>query len=155
LPIPVSVKVTDSENVSSVQLLFEREGYAWPSTVDMELTNGTLANGTWSGTIPAQEWGGTLTFRIIANDGITRYPVEGSQSIEIDGPSESTFPWKWLIIGLFLVVVFIATELAFKPGVWRPTGRQRARALEEEDRRKELEELERRKEQEEEFQDHD
>jgi hypothetical protein len=141
-PINITVHIKDVVDVSKVQIFYEMEDTAFPFDVEMDLVDGTLTNGTWSGSIPAQQWGGTLTFRIITNDGIARYPSEGSLTIKVDGPSESSFPWKWIIIGAFLVVVFIATELAFKPGIWRPTGRQRAQALEEEDRRKEQEEKE-------------
>ena len=83
-----------------------------------------------------------MEYSIVINDGLVSYPPTGKYGIEIDGPSPSTFPWNWVFIGAFLLVVFIATELAFKPGFYRRTGRDKARALEEEDRQKEIEERE-------------
>ena len=139
-PIPIAISITDQVNITYVQVYYEREGDAFPSISDLNLTDGTRMNGTWSGEIPPQKWECTLTCSIIVDDGLAKYPAQGSFFIDVDGPSPSTFPWNWVIIGAFLAVAFIATELAFKPRIWRPTGRERARALEEEDRRKALEE---------------
>ena len=137
-PIPVSVNIVSDTEVYNVEVHYERENWVVPVSQNLTLVNGTRTNGTWAGEIPAQEWGGELTVNsITADDAIHTIDL----TIEIEG-AESGFPWKWVIIGAFLVVVFIATELAFKPGFYRPTGRERARALEEEDRRKAQEEAE-------------
>lgn len=139
-PIPVSANLTSTVPVEFVRVFYQREEWINPLDVHLNLTGGDETNGTWTGQIPAQEWGGTLEYSIVVNDGLAYYPAQGKYTIEIEGPSQSTFPWKWVIIGAFLAVVFIATELAFKPGFWRSTGRDKARALEEEDRLKEMEE---------------
>lgn len=104
---------------------------------------GNKTNGTWSFSIPAQTYKGTLEVSILATDnsGVsTRYPANGYYTITLDGPEKSKpFPWNLVLIVAFLAVTLVVTELIFKPGVYRPTGRQRAAALEEEDRIRELE----------------
>jgi hypothetical protein len=142
-PIPVSVNVTSDVPVELVQIYYQREDWISPLAVILNLTEGDAYNGTWSGALPAQEWSGSVEYSIVVNDGLGYYPpFPGKEVIEIEGPTESHFPWVWVIIGGFLVFVFIATELIFKPGFYRPTGRERARALEEEDRLREMEEAE-------------
>lgn len=145
-PIPISVYITSDVEIRNVSVSYQREDWIGPLPVYLVLVNGTSTNGTWTGEIPAQEWGGTITCSVLAygpnpDNHLAKHPSVGFTTIEIEG-AESGFPWKWVIIAAFLVVVFIATELAFKPGLYRPTGRERARALEEEDRRKAREEAE-------------
>ncbi len=146
LPIPVSLNIINEVNVSAVFIHHEMEGDAWPTPTELYLVNGSKTNGTWSGEIPAQNRDGTLTCSILVfgsdpDHYIAKYPAQGYETIELEG-APSDFPWSWVIIIGFLAIVLIATELAFKPGFWRPTGRERARALEEEDRRKAREESE-------------
>ncbi|KYK27674.1 MAG: hypothetical protein AYK23_02135 [Candidatus Proteinoplasmatales archaeon SG8-5] len=140
-PIPISVSITSDVPVDIVQFFYQQEDWIHPISIILDRSSGDEHNGTWSGIIPAQEWGGALEYSIVVNGGEAYYPpFPGKEIITIDGPTPSNFPWSWVVIGGFLIFVFIATELAFKPGFYRPTGRQRAKALEEEDRRKEMEE---------------
>jgi hypothetical protein len=143
-PIPISITVTSDIEIRNVSVSYQREDWIGPLPVDLLLMNGTTTNGTWAGEIPAQEWGGIITCTILAygpdpDNYLAKHPSEGFISVEIEG-AKSGFPWKWVIVGGFLVFVFIAAELAFKPGLYRRTGREKARALEEEDRRKAEEE---------------
>lgn len=143
VPIPISATITSDVPVTLVQVYYEREDWIAPVAIMLNMTGGDSQNGTWSGEIPSQEWGGAIEYSIVVNDGQAYYPpFPGKLVIEVEGPTESTFPWMWVILGGFLVFVFIATELIFKPGFYRPTGRERARALEEEDRLREMEEAE-------------
>ena len=110
----------------------------------MNHTSGNETNGTWHFEIPPQRYKGSLEVWIIASDisGVSsRYPTSGGFTIQLDGPEPTKpFPWNIVIIVAFLAVTLVATELIFKPGVYRKTGRQKAKALEEEDRKRELEE---------------
>lgn len=139
-PIPVSVNLTSDVPVSEVRLFYEMEGWAYPIIAYLFRTNGTATDGTWSGEIPPLNEGGTLRCSIIVDvdGGIARYPAEGTVSIDVEGPGKG-FPWMWVVIAGFLAFVFVATELIFKPGIYRPTGRERVRALEEKDRKKAME----------------
>jgi hypothetical protein len=140
LPIPVSVNITSEVNISGVFIHHEMEGDAWPTPTELNLINGSGMGGTWSGEIPARNRDGTLTYSILVFGSdpdyyIAKYPSQGYATIVLEG-APSDVPWSLIIIIGFLAFVLIATELAFKPGFWRPTGREKARALEEEDRRK-------------------
>ena len=143
-PINVTVNVVSELNISHVNIYYENPSNGNYYNYPMNLTAGNLTNGTWYFSIPPQNYKGTLDVWIDARDisGVSdRYPSTGSFDIELEGPEPAKpFPWNIVIIVAFLAVTLIATELIFKPGFYRPTGRQRAQALEEEDRIRELEE---------------
>jgi len=123
-----------------VALYYEQWESAYPVKVQMSLLAGNYTDGAWFAELPAQEWGGTVTCSVVVDNGAARYPSQGTVAITIDGPSRSKITSEMILLAVFLVIAFIALELAFKPGFWRPTGRERARKLEEEDRKKEEEE---------------
>ena len=135
-PIPVFVNVSSQDYVYEVILSYRRPGDALPGYEYLYLTSGDHANGTWTGAIPEQIWEGSLNCHVIAKDntGQSRYPAQGSVTIQLEGESPSTFPWHIVIMVVGLIIVFVLTELAFKPGLYRQTGRDKARSLEEEDR---------------------
>jgi len=135
-PIPVFVNVSSQDYVYEVILSYRRPGDALPSYEYLYLTSGDNANGTWTGAIPEQIWEGSLNCHVIAKDntGQSRYPAQGSITIQLEGEPPSTFPWHIVIMVVGLIIVFVLTELAFKPGLYRKTGRERAEILEEEDR---------------------
>ena len=111
----------------------------------MELISGSETNGTWTFEIPPQLYKGTLEVSISASDisGDSTPMPPPIFNINLDGPEPArSFPWSIVIMVAFLGIVLVATELIFKPGVYRKTGRQRAKALEEEDRKRESEEQE-------------
>ncbi|MFO7619137.1 MAG: hypothetical protein R6W91_05725 [Thermoplasmata archaeon] len=141
-PIPVRVNVTPSSPGSGlvVYLTYVNPSLGNISTNPMAPND---TNETWSFIIPAQRWKGTVDCQImvVEGSGNTYYPESGFVTIEILGESQpNPFPWNILIIIAFLGAALVLTELAFKPGVYRKTGRERARELEEQDRLEELDE---------------
>ena len=140
-PIPVYVNTTSYNNDSyEVALFYELEEGAFPVKILLLLSAGNYTNGTWFGEIPAQEWGGTIEVSVVVDNGIARYPAQGTVSINVEGPRPSKISFELVFLVIILIIAFIVFELAFKPGFWRPTGREKARKLEEEDRKKEEEE---------------
>jgi len=133
--------MTNYNNESyEVVLFYELEEGAYPIKIQLSLSAGNYTNGTWFGEIPAQEWGGTIKVSVVVDNGIARYPTQGTVSIIVEGPRPSKMSFNLVFLVIFLIIAFIAIELAFKPGFWRPTGREKARKLEEEDRKREEEE---------------
>ena len=143
-PIHVSVNLTSDVPVRDVLLVYNNPSIGQLSYEYMSLADGNETSGVWFFDIPAQPWEGCVECRITVRDNSgasSQYPASGNAIIEILGDEQpKPFPWKWVIIIAFLAVVLVLTELAFKPGFYRPTGRERARALEEEDRKREQEE---------------
>ena len=143
-PIHIFVNVTSDLPVNEVLLTYVNPSNGLLNIEYMNLSSGNNTNGTWYFEIPLQKYKGSLETWIIASDisgASTRYPSTGSYDIWLEGPEPTKpFPWNIVIIVAVLAVTLFATELIFKPGFYRPTGRQRAQALEEEDREKELEE---------------
>jgi hypothetical protein len=140
-PIPVFVNVTSEDYAFEVIFCYQRPTDPLPSYESLYLSTGDHTNGTWYGEVEAQIWNGTLSCWVVAKDntGETRHPSTGGFTVFLEGEKESTFPWNLVAIVGFVFVAFILTELAFKPGLYRKTGRQKARELEEEDRRREEE----------------
>ena len=138
-PVPIFVNITSDIIVNEVLLTYTNPANGNLNNEDMNLTSGNGINGTWYFEIPAQTYKGSLNVNIIA------YDVSGASAsydfiIHLEGPEPvKEFPWNIVVIVAFLAVTLVATELIFKPGVYRPTGRQKAAALEEEDRKRELE----------------
>ena len=143
-PIDIFVNITSDLPINEVLLTYENPSNGLLNIEYMNMTSGSETNGTWHFAIPSQTYKGSLDLWVQASDisgASTRYPSTGSYDIELEGPEPSKpFPWNIVVIVAFLAVVLIATELIFKPGFYRPTGRQRAEALEKEDRERELEE---------------
>jgi hypothetical protein len=140
-PIPVYINMTSNNNDSyEVALYYEIEESAYPIKIQLSLLAGNYINGTWYGEIPPQEWGGLITCSVVVDNGIARYPPQGTVSITVEGPRPSKISFELILLVIFLIIAFIVIELALKPGFWRPTGRERARRLEEEDRKREEEE---------------
>ena len=135
-PVPIFVNITSDISVDEVLLTWTNPANGNLNNEDMNLTSG---NGTWYFEIPAQTYKGSLNVNIIA------YDISGASAsydfiINLEGPEPAKeFPWNIVVIVVFLAVTLVATELIFKPGFYRPTGRQRAQALEEEDRKRKLE----------------
>ena len=131
-PIVILVNITSEQQVNEVLLSYEN-----PSTGSYFTEyNNTPVSGTWGFEIPAQEYEGTLNVCIQADiTGLSNsYPVDDF-TIILEGPEpEEPFPWNIVLLVAFLGIALVATELIFKPGLYRPTGRQRAAALEEVDR---------------------
>ena len=144
--IDIFVNITSNQPIDEVNLYYENTANGSFNVESMVNISGTPTNGTWHFAIPPQAYKGSLDVWILASDisgATTRYPSTGSYEIEIEGPERAKpFPWNIVVIVAFLAIVLVATELIFKPGIYRPTGRQRAQALEEEDRKRELEEQE-------------
>ncbi|MDO9538075.1 MAG: hypothetical protein Q7J68_07130 [Thermoplasmata archaeon] len=144
--INITVNITSTPEVDEVILRYSNPATGQVIFDIMVLTAGNISNGTWSFEVPALPYEGSIEYGITAKDfngTSAQYPPGGTGTIQITGekpPKE--FPWNLVIIVVFLAVAMIATELIFKPGFYRPTGRQRAKALEEEDRKKEQEESE-------------
>ena len=142
--ISIFVNIISELPVNEVILTYVNPSNGLLNNEYMNLSSGNNTNGTWHFEIPIQKYKGSLEVRILASDisgASTRYPSSGSYDIELEGPEPSKpFPWNILVIVAFLAVVLIVTELIFKPGFYRPTGRQRAEALEKEDQERELEE---------------
>jgi len=146
-PIRISVNLTSAIPLKEDGVRFicynqsDKRTYISPMT----LASGNLTSGAWEFEVPAQEWKTQLNCRIEATD------ISGSSSIitadiDISGASPPRdIPWGLIIMVGFLAIAFILTELAFKPGTYRPTGRQRSEILEEEDRERELKEAEEKK----------
>ena len=142
-PIPIFINVTSDLPVDQVLI-----SYVNPENNNlvndlMSFHSGNQTNGTWNYTVPRQNWKGTLEVWIIISDisgASVRVPSTGYVTINLEGPEKpKPFPWSIVLIVGFLAVALIATELIFKPGLYRKTGRQRAAELEEEDRKRELE----------------
>ncbi len=142
--ISIFVNITSDLPVNEVILTYVNPSNGLLNNEFMNLSSGTNTNGTWYFEIPPQKYKGTLELWILASDisgASARLPSTGSYDIELEGPEPSKpFPWNIVVIVAVLAIVLIVTELIFKPGFYRPTGRQKAQALEEEDRKKELEE---------------
>jgi hypothetical protein len=143
-PIHILVNISSPvqiREVGGVVLYYRNPGTGQEDWVFMNLTVGSLTDGTWSYDIPAQPWAGQLQCYAEATDngGLTgRYPASGYHAIELVGEeAPKPFPWNIAIIVCFLAVALIFTELAFKPGVYRQTGKDKARRLEEDDRLRE------------------
>ncbi len=145
-PVHIFVNATSELPVYDILLTYINPANGLLYNEYMNLTSGNKTNGTWHFEIPPQRYKCSLDVWIIASDisgASTRYPASGGFTIQLDGPKPvKPFPWNIVIIVVFLGITLVATELIFKPGVYRPTGRQRAKALEEEDRKRELEEQE-------------
>jgi hypothetical protein len=142
-PFNLSVTIRSSTSYLDTTITYRNPDTGDGGTLDMVLASGSYSDGVWSCEVPAPSWQGTIEYQIKASDGIapTYFPgvVEFGQ-IEIIGEEKpSEIPWHLVIMFVFLGVVLVLTELAFKPGVYRRTGRERARALEEEDREREQE----------------
>ena len=124
-------------NADSVILYYYNPGTGQESWVPMNLTAGNLTDGEWAFDIPAQSWGGEIHCQVTATDnayGQSSYPSSGLHVITIVGEERpEPFPWNIVLIVSFLGAALVLTELVFKPGLYRPTGRERARELEEED----------------------
>ncbi len=135
--IPVFANVTSGNSEMEVYITFKNPANGSYNYV-MMAQNG--ANGTWSYNIPAQPWKGSLEVLLTAKDGtgVAQYPSSGFMTIGIAGDEQpKPFPWNIVVILIFLGVVLVLTELTFKPGFYRKTGRERARELEEQDRMRE------------------
>jgi len=141
-PIPVQVRLADNSGIDAVWLfymnptedLYTNRSMAWNAT-----------SGAWEHVIPAQTWKGIVEWRLTVryDNSSLNYPESGYGQIVIEGKSPpKPFPWNIVVTIAFLGVVLVMTELAFKPGFYRKTGRERARELEEEDRMKEMEAME-------------
>jgi len=145
-PIHVFANITSDISIDEVLLSYENPANGNLFNEFMVLKSGNTTNGTWTFEIPAQIYKGTIEFSIIAKDisGTSiRFPPSGLRTINLEGPEqERPFSWNIVVLAAFLAVALIATELIFKPGFYRPTGRQRARDLELEDQKRELEENE-------------
>ena len=143
-PVHIFVNVSSELPVDELLLTYLNPSNDLLYNEYMNQTSGNETNGTWHFEIPAQKYKGSLEIWIIASDisgDSSRYPVSGAFTIQLDGPEPARpFPWSIVVIVAFLAVTLVATELIFKPGLYRPTGRQKAKALEEEDRKRELEE---------------
>ena len=137
-PIPVYVNMSSEQGIQSVWLHYDNSTYS--SAREMSLESGNSTRGTWHCEIPAQTWKGVVEWRLTARfgNGSLNYPESGYGQIEIEGKNPpKPFPWNIVVTVAFLGVVLVLTELAFKPGVYRKTGRERAMELEEEDRARE------------------
>jgi len=140
-PILVWINLSSEVPVYEVLLNYYNPGTGQMGYEFMTLTAGNSTSGTWTYVIPAQPWEGELECRITAKDetgASAQFPESGPATIGIIGEEEpDEFPWNLVVAIIFLAVVLVITELIFKPGLYRPTGRDRAKALEEEDRKKE------------------
>ena len=140
-PIHIFANVTSDQTISYVKIWYinSTSGNRFDDFFTPPTGNNT--NGTWTYTIPPMIYKGTLEFHVSSadNSSSTLEPAPALY-INIEGPEPvKPFPWNIVVIVIFLAIVLVVTELIFKPGIYRPTGRQRAKALEEEDRKKELE----------------
>ena len=145
-PVWIFVNITSEPPINTVTISYQNTGDGNLFIENMELAQGNTTSGTWRYGIPAQNYQGTLEISILATDisgSSSRYPATGSQYIALEGPEKKQpFPWNLVLIVGFLAVALIGTELLIKPGLYRKTGRQRARELEEQDRIDEKEQLE-------------
>ena len=141
-PIHIFVNITSDQPVDYVAIWYINSTSGNRYDDFMTFASGNSTNGTWNYTIPPMVYEGTLEFHVSASDiyGSSTPEPAPALHISLDGPEPTKpFPWNIIIIVAFLAVTLVATELIFKPGLYRPTGRQKAKALEEEDRKKELE----------------
>lgn len=141
-PIHIFTNITSDLPVAEVMISYINPFNNIVYYEDMELVSGNETNGTWTFEIPPQLYEGMLEVSISASDisGDSTPTPAPKFNINLLGPEPAKpFPWNIVLIVGFLAVTLIATELVFKPGFYRPTGRQKARALEEEDRKLELE----------------
>ncbi len=144
-PIHIRVNISSTipirESPNAVELYYYNPGTGQENWASMNLTEGNLSAGTWSYDIPAQSWSGELRCQITATDianAETSYPSSGYHRITIVGEEQpKPFPWNIVVVVGFLAAAMVLTELVFKPGLYRPTGRDKAKKLEEEDRLKE------------------
>lgn len=144
-PIHILVNISSvipiRESPNAVELYYYNPGTGQESWVSMNLTEGNLSVGIWSYDIPAQSWSGELRCKITATDiayAETSYPSSGYHVISITGEEQpKPFPWNIVLVVGFLAGAMVLTELVFKPGLYRPTGRDKAKKLEEEDRLRE------------------
>ena len=140
--VHIFVNITSEPPVDEVLLVYENPSNGLRYYEDMNMTAGNETNGTWYFEIPAQIYKGSLNLNVLVTD-ISGVSANHDFNINLEGPKlVKSFPWNIVIVVVFLGITLVATELIFKPGFYRPTGRQRAAALEEEDRKKELEEQE-------------
>lgn len=143
--IHVEINITSLVPISdlsdAVVLYYKNPGTGQEDWIFMVLAEGNMSDGTWSCDIPAQPWSGELRCDVTAMDvhgDYAYFPASGYHVIALAGEkAPKPFPWNIAIIVCFLAVAFIFTELAFKPGLYRTTGRDKARKLEEEDRLRE------------------
>lgn len=139
--IPIWVDVNSTSPVDQALLFYSNPGTGQMEYVLMNLTSGNGTSGRWSYTIPAQPWDGTVECRVTVTDmagSTVQYPASGTAVVRIVGEEEpSPFPWNLVFVVAFLAVALVLTELVFKPGLYRKTGREKARELEEEDRLRE------------------
>ncbi len=143
--IHVEIAITSLAPISdlsdAVVLYYKNPGTGREDWIFLNLTGGNLSDGTWSCDIPAQPWSGELRCDVTAMDvhgDYAYFPTSGYHVIVLVGEdAPKPFPWNIAIIVCFLAVALIFTELAFKPGLYRTTGRDKARKLEEEDRLRE------------------
>ena len=142
-PIHIFVNITSTLPVDEVSITYTNPSNNIRYDYFMNLTSGNETNGTWIFEIPPQIYKGILEVSIYAIDisGVSTPTPPPIFNINMEGPEPAKpFPWSIIIIVVFLGITLVATELIFKPGFYRPTGRQKAAALEEEDRKRELEE---------------
>lgn len=144
LPIHIFVNITSEEPVSHVQIYYVNPRDNIDYYDEMNMSSGNSTNGTWTFVIPPQGYEGTLDVRVFARDAGGNYSYVPSKTgyvtVSLDGPGPAKqFPWNIVFLVGFMAIVLVATELVFKPGFYRKTGRQRARELEEEDRKKDME----------------
>ena len=142
-PIYIFVNITSTLPVAEVSISYTNPSNNIRFDDYMELVSGNETNGTWTFEIPPQVYKGTLEVSISASDisGESTPAPPPIFNINLDGPEPARqFPWGIVIVVAFLGITLVATELIFKPGVYRKTGRQKAKELEEEDRKRELEE---------------
>ena len=145
-PVHLWVNISSGVPIHDVLLTWRNPANGDLFTGYMNLSEGNTTSGKWTYDIPAQPWKGELECKVTAKDDYgysAFYPASGFMTIEILGETEpKEFPWNLVIIIIFLGAVLVLTELVFKPGFYRKTGREKARELEEEDRLRELEEKE-------------
>ncbi len=146
-PIHIFANVTSDQTVKSVSIWYinSTSGNRYDDLFTPPAGNNT--NGTWTYTIPPMIYEGVLEFHVSSADNTSSTPEPSpALYINIEGPEPAKpFPWNIVVIIAFLAVTLVATELIFKPGVYRKTGREKAIILEEEDRKKELKEQENQK----------
>jgi hypothetical protein len=141
-PIQIWVNITSDVPIKEVLLYYKNPTTGQEYYEIMALSEGNTTNGRWIFGIPSQSWKGKVECRITAWDNASA-STQYNAIIEIIGDDPpKPFPWNWVLIIAFLGVALVVTELVFKPGLYRATGREKAKALEEEDRRREQEESE-------------
>lgn len=134
--IPIRVNITSDLPIQTVWFNYENATTGAFGGIGAMVYNET--SGLWSYDIPPQSWKSEMRCTIKVTD--THDTAQYSFTIVILGEEEpKVFPWSLVITIIFLGVVLVLTELAFKPGLYRKTGREKAKELEEEDRKRELE----------------